>query len=44
MFLLMLLLNYYSVEKQGGKKGLIWPVDPSNFEIIFISLTKTIVV
>ena len=38
----MLLLDYWSVEKQGGKKDLVGPVDSKNSEIIFILLVKAV--
>ena len=38
----MLLLNYYFVKKQGGKKDLILPINLNGFKIIFILLAKTI--
>ena len=44
MLLLVLLLNYWLVEKQGGKKDLIWLSVPSNFEIVLILLVETIAI
>ena len=41
---LMLLLNYYFIEKRGGKKNLIWPVSSGGFEIVFILLAEIIAV
>lgn len=32
------------MEKQGGKKDLIWPISPSGFEIIFKLLAELIVI
>lgn len=40
----MLLLDYQSMEKQNGKKDFVRLVSSSNFEIIFILLTKIITV
>ena len=40
MFILILLLNYCSIEKKSCKKDLIWPIGVSSFIIIFILLTK----
>lgn len=40
--MLMLFLNNYFVEKKYGKINLVWPVCPSNFEIVFILLTKIV--
>ena len=44
IFLLMPLLNYYSAEKQDGKKDLVRLISPSSFKIVFILLVETIVV
>ena len=40
----MLLLNYCSIEKQVGKKDLIWPFGFSGFEIFLILLIKIIAI
>ena len=40
MFLLMPLLNYCFIEKQSGKKDLIWLISSSGFEIVHILLKK----
>ena len=42
--LLVLLLNYCSVEKQDGKKNLIWPIGLSGFKMVFTLLVKLIVI
>lgn len=42
--MLMSLLNYCSMEKLGGKKNLIRPINLSSFKIILILLAKTIIV
>ena len=44
ILLLVLLLDYYSAEKQGGKKNLIWPISSSGFKIIFIPLVEIIAI
>ena len=44
MFVLMPLLNYYAVKKQGGKKDLICFISPNDFKIVFTLLAETIVV
>lgn len=44
IFILILLLNYYSAKKQVGKNDLFGPVSPNNFEIIFIILEKTVAI
>lgn len=43
-FILILLLNHYSVEKQGGIKDFVRLVGPSGFKIFFILLAKTIAI
>lgn len=42
-FILMLLLNHYSVEKWGSKKDLVCFVCSSSFEIVLVLLAKMIV-
>lgn len=44
MFMLMSLLNHYSIEKQGDKRDLVELVGFSNFKMIFTFLAKTIVI
>ena len=44
VFLLILLLNYWFIKKQSGKKDLIWPISSDGFKIVFILLLKTIAV
>ena len=44
MLLLVPLLNYCLVEKQEGKKDLIWLIGPTGFEIILTLLVETIVI
>ena len=43
-FLLVPLLDYCFVEKQGGKKNLVWPISLGFFEIVFILLAETITI
>ena len=43
-FLLMLLLNHYSKEKQGSKRDLIYPIGLFSFKIVFLLLAKTIII
>ena len=43
-FLLMPLLNYCFVEKQGKKRDLIWLVGSNDFKIVFTLLAKTIAI
>lgn len=38
--MLMLLLNYYSAKKRGGKRDLVWPISPINFKVVFTLLAK----
>ena len=40
MFILLPLLDYQSTEKQGGKRDLVGPVNPSGFEMIY-TIDKT---
>ena len=42
MFLLVLLLDYCSAKKRGGKPDPIWPIAPDR--MLLILLTKTIVI
>lgn len=44
IFILLLLLDYQSAEKQDDKKYLVKSVGPSGFKIVFALLTKAIVV
>ena len=44
MFELILLLNNCFAEKQGGKKDFIWLIGLIGFKMIFILLTKLIVI
>lgn len=43
-FILVLLLNYYSSEKQNDKKDLIESVSSCNFEMIFTLLTEPVAI
>ena len=44
IFLLVPLLDHCFIEKQGNKENLIWPIDPSGFEIVFTLLAKIIAI
>ena len=44
IFLLMLLLNYCFVEKQGSKRNLIWPIGHNNFKMILTLLAEAIAI
>lgn len=44
IFILMSLVQHYSVEKRDGKKDEIRLVGPSSFEIIFVLLAKAIII
>lgn len=43
-FILVLLLDYQSVEKQRGKKNLIALISPSSFEVILILLAELVAI
>ena len=43
-FLLVSLLDHYFMKKRGGKKDLIWPIDPGGFEMVLILLAETIAI
>ena len=43
-FLLMPLLNSYSIEEQDGKKDLIWLISYGGLKMIFTLLAETIAV
>ena len=42
--LLVLLLKYCLIEKQGGKKDLLQPIGSTGFEMVLILLEETIVI
>lgn len=42
--MLMPLLNYFFMKKQGGKKDLVKSVGLSGFEVIFILLAEIIII
>ena len=44
MFLLVLLLNYHSIEKQSSKKDLIRPIGFNGFKIVLTFLVKIIAI
>lgn len=44
MFILILILNYYSIEKQNSKKDAIRAVNFNGFKVIFILLAKALIV
>lgn len=44
MFMLVLLLDHQSTEKQGGKKNLVGFIGSSSLKIVFALLAKTITV
>lgn len=44
MFILVLLLNYYTIEKWSNKKDLVRLINSSCFKIVFILLAKVVVI
>lgn len=42
MFMLVLLLDHQSIKKTRWQNNLIWLIYPSNFEIVFALLAKTV--
>lgn len=42
--MLVPLLDYCFVEKQGGKRDFVCPIGPNNFEMVFTILAKKIAV
>lgn len=43
-FILVLLLNYCFIKEQDGKKDIIGLINPQNFKVILILLTKTVMI
>ena len=44
MLILVPLLDHQPAEKQSGKKDLVRPNSPNNFEVILTLLTKTVAI